>query len=168
MSTDSIAPMAPIANDDDWDDAPVVERSRRFEDAEMDITPMIDVTFLLLIFFMVTSTLDQQARVDLAVARNGQGVVERDSVIITVGAGGLDAAPVYLSDNTSENQLPDDLAVQGELIREAIRKAQRDQQKHRVLIMADRNVAHRDVSRVIKAASQVEGVSIHLAVHEEK
>lgn len=154
--------------DDEFDGAPTLRRPRTLNDAEMDITPMIDVTFLLLIFFMVTSTLDQQAQVDLAVARNGQGVVERDSVIITVGTGGMDSAPVFLSDNTAENRLPDDLELQDERIREAIRTAQREQQKRRVLIMADRNVAHRDVSRVIKSASQVEGVSIHLAVHEEK
>ena len=34
------------------DDQPVIRR-RQLDDSEMDITPMIDITFLLLIFFLV-------------------------------------------------------------------------------------------------------------------
>ena len=39
------------------DDAPYEKKIRSSEDADIDITPMIDVTFQLLIFFMVTSTM---------------------------------------------------------------------------------------------------------------
>ena len=35
-------------------------KKKKNEDADLDITPMIDVVFLLLIFFMVTSTMDDQ------------------------------------------------------------------------------------------------------------
>ena len=35
----------------------ISRRRKRVSDADFDITPMIDVTFLLLIFFMVTSTM---------------------------------------------------------------------------------------------------------------
>ena len=41
-------------------------RKRRFDDAEMDITPMIDITFLLLIFFLVASKMDEGATLDAA------------------------------------------------------------------------------------------------------
>ena len=41
-------------------------RPRRREDAEMDITPMIDIVFLLLIFFLVASKMDEAAAVRLA------------------------------------------------------------------------------------------------------
>lgn len=36
----------------------VLPRKKR-EDDEMDITPMIDITFLLLIFFIVCSTMEK-------------------------------------------------------------------------------------------------------------
>lgn len=39
------------------DDTPYQKKPRPPEDTEIDITPMIDVTFQLLIFFMVTSTM---------------------------------------------------------------------------------------------------------------
>ncbi len=146
-------------------DAPVGRGRKRREDVEMDITPMIDITFLLLIFFIVCSTPDQNTTFELAEARHGKGVSERESVFITISAESADPAPVYLSDGLSGDPLPDDPDEQKELIREAVEKG-RLELKENVLIKADRNVAHRDVARVVKAVSLVEGAKIHLAVLE--
>ncbi len=46
-------------------------RGKRSVDADLDITPMIDVTFLLLIFFMVTSTMQPIRDKDIPPAANG-------------------------------------------------------------------------------------------------
>ena len=144
---------------------PLVRKRDRGEDAEMDITPMIDITFLLLIFFIVCSTSDEKSSFELAEARHGKGVSERESVFITVSAESADPAPVYLADGIGGESLPNDPDEQSELIREAVEKGRRDL-KENVLIKADRNVAHRDVARVIKAVSAVDGAKIHLAVLE--
>jgi len=133
----------------------------------MDITPMIDITFLLLIFFLVCSTPDQQSAIELPSARHGKGVGEKDSVIITLSDEGIDSAPVYLADGKIPSaRLDDDPDQQRELIRLAIEEGRREEGKENVLIKADRNVASRDVARVIKAVSAVEGTKIHLAVLE--
>lgn len=50
--------------DDDEDDDPVLARQRRPEE-EMDMTPMVDVTFLLLIFFMVTAAFSLQKSIEM-------------------------------------------------------------------------------------------------------
>lgn len=144
---------------------PLVRKRARGEDVEMDITPMIDITFLLLIFFIVCSTSDEKSSFELAEARHGKGVSERESVFITVSAESSDPAPVYLSDGISGESLPSDPDQQRELIREAVETGRRDL-KENVLIKADKNVAHRDVARVIKAVSAVDGAKIHLAVLE--
>lgn len=159
--------MTAQATIDDGLEPPILPRKREVVDAEMDITPMIDCVFLLLIFFIVCSTMDKQSPIDLAKARHGKGVSERESIIISVGAGGVDAAPVYLADDISGTPLTGDFDAQRDAIRAAVQQQKRDDGKQDVLIKADRNVAHRDVARVIKAASQVEGISIHLAVIEE-
>jgi len=156
-ATESIAESEP--------ESPVICRRKRNDDIEIDITPMIDITFLLLIFFIVCSTPDQQASFELAEARYGKGVSERNSVFITISAESADPAPVYLADGVGGKSLPNDFDEQKKLIREAVEKGRRDE-KENVLIKADRNVAHRDVSRVIKAVSGVEGAKIHLAVLE--
>jgi biopolymer transport protein ExbD len=147
-------------------EAPVFSRKRELVDAEMDITPMIDCVFLLLIFFIVCSTMDQQSPIDLAKARHGKGVSERDSIIISVGSGGVDSAPVYLADDTTGESLSGTLEQQADAIRSAVERQKREEGKQEVLIKADRNVAHRDVSHVIKAVSQIDGINLHLAVFE--
>ncbi|MCP4817216.1 MAG: biopolymer transporter ExbD, partial [Planctomycetaceae bacterium] len=63
MATDTIAP----EEQDDHVAEPALRLGarRREEDVEMDITPMIDVTFLLLIFFLVASKMSADQAVAL-------------------------------------------------------------------------------------------------------
>lgn len=156
------------ADDADLDEPPILARAREQIDAEMDITPMIDCVFLLLIFFIVCSTMEQQSPIDLAEARHGRAVGERESIIISVLGGGVEQAPVYLADGPALDPLPNDEEVQREKILAYIEEEQRKEGKSDVLIKADKNVAHRDVARVIKAVSKVEGINIHLAVAESE
>ncbi|MEZ6068519.1 MAG: biopolymer transporter ExbD [Planctomycetaceae bacterium] len=46
---------------------------RAAEEDDLDITPMIDVTFLLLIFFMVTSTMEPEGGLKIRPRRTGWG-----------------------------------------------------------------------------------------------
>jgi len=150
----------------EFDDAPpMLKRRDRGDDVDMDITPMIDITFLLLIFFIVCSTPDQKHSFELAEARHGKGVSERESIFITVSAESADPAPVYLAEGLTGEPLTNDADEQKELIREAVEKGRLDL-KENVIIKADRNCAYRDVERVVKAVSAVEGAKIHLAVLE--
>jgi len=140
--------------------------SRNLEEADMDITPMIDLTFLLLIFFLVSSTPDKNTVVDLPPANHGVGVSQLNSVIFTIGMGGLNTAPVYAGDGrVPGTELSDDLGTRHKQIVEAVERGFRENRPN-IIIKADRNVAFREVSRVIKAASEVDGVKIHLAVLE--
>jgi len=158
-------------------DARVMLRTQsrlREKDFDMDITPMIDITFLLLIFFLVCSTPNAETAIDLPKARYGKGVGERNSVILTIGKeitldeNGNEHVPVYLADGKIEqSRLPDAYDQQADRIRTAVEQGKRDENKEYVLIKADRDVAQRQVARVIKAASKVEGMQIHLAVLEE-
>jgi len=152
---------------DDESVAPLVPPRRR-EEAEMDITPMIDVTFLLLIFFLVTSLPDQKTAIELPKADHGVGVSQLHSVIFTVAEGGLDAAPVYAADGrVPGTELSDDLNTRRKQIGELVGKGMREG-KSNVVIKGDKNVAYREVARVVKAVSQVKGVAIYLAVLESK
>ena len=141
-------------------------RQPRDDDAEMDITPMIDITFLMLIFFLVASTPDQQTAVQLPEANHGVSVSQLHSVLFTVGEGGLDYAPVYAADGKiPQFQLSDDLGERNRQIRAAVKKGFQDN-KSNVVIKADKTVAFREVARVIKEVSKIEGVKIHLAILE--
>jgi biopolymer transport protein ExbD len=152
----------------DADDAPLTFRRRAGNDAELDVTPMIDMVFLLLIFFLVTSQPDQQTSVDLPEAHYGVPVSQLDAVVFTIGEGSVRNAPVYAADGRiSGTELPEDASERREEIRRLVEKG-RGENKGSVMIKADKNVAHREVAAIIKAASQVEGVKIHLAVLEDE
>ena len=60
------------------------KRKRHPDDGELDITPMIDVTFLLMAFFVVVSNMDPQASVRLPVASYGDSVPEKNCVTLVV------------------------------------------------------------------------------------
>lgn len=60
------------------------KRKRNPDDGELDITPMIDITFLLLAFFVVASKMDPQAAIELPKASFGESVPEKAAVTLLV------------------------------------------------------------------------------------
>ena len=65
-------------------------------DDELDITPMIDIVFLLLAFFVVVSKMDPKPSVDLPIARYGKPVNEKDAVNLIVQYTGSEDANVIV------------------------------------------------------------------------
>ncbi len=147
--------------------APSLRPNRKPVDDEMDITPMIDITFLLLIFFLVASTPDKQTAIELPEAGSGSPVSQLTSVVFTLGDGGLDAAPLYQADGKLEEfRLSDESAKRKAEVKAAVDEGLTMENKTDAIIKADKSVKARDVGDVIKAISQVEGIKIHLAILE--
>ena len=90
-----------------------VQRPRtRGEEAEMDMTPMIDVTFQLLIFFMLTNHLANPAPIDVPEAVHGRGIdaAGRQAIILD------EQGRYYLGDSVSPaNSSPSLDALAGEV-----------------------------------------------------
>ena len=123
MSSVSTFDLIDDTSEENGDYGSLGTRQTRPDDAEMDITPMIDITFLMVIFFLVASTPDQQTAVQLPEANHGVSVSQLHSTLFTVGEGGLDYAPVYAADGKiPEFQLSDDLPERNRQIRTAVEK----------------------------------------------
>jgi biopolymer transport protein ExbD len=155
--------------DDLLDDEPVLPRRRLVEDSELDMTPMIDCVFLLLIFFTVTSRPDQATSVELPPARHGKGVSLQSSVIITMATReGNRPAAVYLADGTIGSPLSENPKEMEAAVVEAVERGVLREGKTGVLLKAARNVKHRDVSAVAKAVGRadVENVKLNIGVFE--
>lgn len=136
------------------------------ETPEMDITPLIDMTFLLLIFFLVCTTAALEGAVELPPARYGTAVGPADAVVITVAdRPGAKLPAVYLADGKKGSPLPDSLDAQEQAIVQAV-EAGMSRGKSIVLIKAERSVKEGEVVRIAMAASQVPGVKLHIAVME--
>src|SRR5210317_1383281 len=60
------------------------------DEPEVNLTPLIDVVFLLLIFFMVSTTFEQQSRIqiELPEATASPEELEEESIEIIIDAGG--------------------------------------------------------------------------------
>ncbi|MGI9456918.1 MAG: ExbD/TolR family protein [Aeoliella sp.] len=151
--------------DDDFIRPP---RPKRDDDVEMDITPMIDITFLLLIFFLVTSRPDETTSIHLPQAQHGGAVSQRFSTIFSVAEGGLDHAPVYEGDGkVPGNELPTDMEERNARVKEYIEAGLHDG-KTDVVIKGDRGISCGDVKGVLMAVSKVDGIGIHLAVFQAR
>jgi len=83
-------------------------RSRR-DQGGLDMTPLIDVVFLLLIFFLITSNYVQTRRpaipIEVPSARTGEGQSELRTAVVHIGRGGelfLDERPLESFDALAE------------------------------------------------------------------
>ena len=133
---------------------------------QLDMTPMIDCVFLLLIFFVLGAIPDWEKLVELPPARYGVAADPRQSVFITVAdRGGPGPARVYLADGKVGSPLPDHPQQQRAAIIQAVRTG-RHQGKTAVLLKAERSVRHAEVARIAQAASQVSNMKLYLAVLE--
>ncbi|MBL9159140.1 MAG: biopolymer transporter ExbD [Verrucomicrobiales bacterium] len=132
---------------------------KRFEaDTEdgipMDMSPMIDMTFLLLVFFMVAShliTVQIDRRVEPPTAKNAQ--VAKDAsgrVVVNVLADGT----VW---GQGEEELPTSEAIQ-DYVDQARVKNEANGIPTRLNLRADKNVDTRDIKKVVQAAGEA-GVS---------
>jgi biopolymer transport protein ExbD len=74
---DASASADPLAAAWDGADAPLNLRGRPVEDDGLDMTPMVDVTFLLLIFFMVTAAFALQKSIEVPTPDSSEGATAK-------------------------------------------------------------------------------------------
>ena len=164
-----------LASLTDEDSVSLPRRRARLE-GDLDITPMIDITFLLLIFFIVASRVQQSSTATLPPARYGAGVSTKTAAILTVVPGPGEHAHVYKGDTVADTARVSatDLTDQEREIADYIEQQFAGDPpdvtpKEHVLIKAARDVRSREVSRVARAAARADtskAIQMHFAVRE--
>jgi biopolymer transport protein ExbD len=132
-------------------------RQRRIEEPEISLTPLIDVVFLLLIFFMVSTTFikDTEIRIDLPEATASPQEQERSTVNVVIDLEGRYFVDGRLLVNRQVGTL-----------REALEQAVGDRQGVTVLISADAQTAHQAVITAMDAARQAGILHVSLATRD--
>ena len=151
-------------SDEDAADArsPVrLRRQRSYEEAAMEMAPMIDVTFLLLIFFMLTNSLANPAAMEVPEAVHGRGVTLEGQQLILVDENGQ----YYLGDAASQQSATDSLDA---LVNEVEQNARAANRTLEVIVSAHRDVKHRFVRELVEGLSAVEALGPILIGVEEK
>lgn len=121
-------------------------KPRRREEPDVSLTPLIDVVFLLLIFFMVTTTFRKEGEFDVSLpeANNTATVREEQNISVVI-----DAAGFY---QVNDVRLPDRRL---ETLASALKSAVGDDLEQAVMIRGDAITPHQAIVRVLDAASQL-------------
>jgi biopolymer transport protein ExbD len=133
--------------------------NRSDERVDVNLTPLIDVVFLLLIFFMVSTTFDRHAKLKVelpeASAKTEQQLED----------------PVVLSIDAKGNYFIDDRQVvntQLETLKIALQKTVADKKDVSLVLRADAKTPHQSVVRAMDAASQLGLTRLSIATIESK
>ncbi len=121
-------------------------------DGEFDITPMIDVVLLLLIFFMVSARMAPQNTAKLPKAKFGEFASMHDAVVIIVKSSGFDAATVS---TPAGKKFSNDQDEQTAEIAEYVEFSLQDPTKKFVLIQGEPTVLTSEIVRIQNAIGSV-------------
>jgi len=149
------------------EDEPLFKGHRPHLEANFDITAMIDLVFMLNIFFLVTTVVAAQAELDLPVVRHCVPTDPDDSVILSLIAQDPGSVTVFISDGARPEGITDK-DEQEKAVANSVAEALRSG-KHVVLLKAERSVKLRDVKRIGAAAMRdIVGMELRMAVIERE
>ena len=132
-------------------------RRQRLDDVNINLTPLIDVVFLLLIFFMVSTTFtrETQLSVDLPEAQGVPREVQQEEIEILIDEGGRYRVNGQgLVDNRMRT------------LQAAIYKISAGDTTMPMIITADAQAAHQDVVRAMDAAGQMGFVHMSITTRQ--
>ena len=127
----------------------------RFEEEEssVDITPMLDVVFIMLIFFIVTATFIKEAGIDVDKPSAATAIVqEKASILIAIDA----------DNNVWINRRQVDLRS----VRSIVERLHAENPKGTVVIQADRESKNDTLVQVMDASRRAGAFDIALAAHD--
>lgn len=155
------------------DSQPLLRRRREANaDNEMDMTPMVDVTFLLLIFFTITAAFALQKSLEVPPSTDDETAqaqtvedLEKDSIVVRV-----DGDNVYW---IGSPMWPDEQRAPSETdMRAKVRQARQGDDSHgrgptKMLVQANGDATHERVVAALDAGSAVGMEEIRLMTYEE-
>ncbi|MDX1432505.1 MAG: biopolymer transporter ExbD [Gammaproteobacteria bacterium] len=124
------------------------------EPVDINLTPLIDVVFLLLIFFMVSTTFnrDSELSIELPAASAEASQRKPDSIEVAIDARGR----FYVNGRQLLN-------TQSKTLRQALRAAAGDNDSPPIIISADANTPHQAVVKIMDAARELGFVRLTFA-----
>jgi len=132
-------------------------RRARAEEPDVNLTPLIDVVFILLIFFMVSTTFQRESEIKIELPEASAEPVdsERDTLEILIDADGR----YFLGGRQVVNT---ELAT----LKQAIGKWLGERKEVPVVIRADRRTPYEAVVRAMDATAQLGLVQMSLATSQ--
>ena len=127
------------------------------DDLDVNITPLIDIVFLLLIFFMVSTTFERESEIDITLpeATIDAGKEVSDVIEITIGA---DGSFFINGKRVINNQVA--------TLKQALLKVANGREDPPIIISADAKATHQSVVSVMDAARQLGFIHLSFATSQ--
>lgn len=132
-------------------------RRSRSEEPDVNLTPLIDVVFILLIFFMVSTTFQRESEIKIELPEASAEPVEAEKDVLEIV---VDADGRYFIDE--QQVVNTELAT----LKKAIARFMGDRKELPVVIRADRRTPYEAVVRAMDATSQLGLVQMSLATSQ--
>ena len=127
------------------------------DEPELNLTPLIDVVFILLIFFMVSTTFQKESEIKIELPEASADAVEEKKDVLELV---IDAEGRYFID---QQQV---VNTELETLQKAISKFLGDRTGIPVVIRADRRTPYESVVRAMDAVSRLGLVQMSLATSQ--
>jgi len=126
---------------------------------KLNMTSLIDVVFLLLIFFMVTTTFEKQAKLKIVLPEATEKVQTqaKEQLIISIS----DKGAIYINNNELVNSKYESIAA-------SLKNLLKGEEKPPVILRADANAAHKYVVTVMDVLADLDFKSVSIATTPSK
>jgi len=133
-----------------------LQRHKR-DDLDVNITPLIDIVFLLLIFFMVSTTFERESEIDITLpeATIDAPKETNEPIEITIGADGT----YFINGKRVVNK-------QVATLKQALLKVANGREDPPIIVSADKNTTHQSFVNVMDAARQLGFIHISIATSQ--
>ncbi len=137
----------------------MIWKSRSSEYPQVDLTPLIDVVFLLLIFFMVSTTFNRETKISVDLPEATGEKLKVEKVVIEIS---IDSQGRYF---INQQLVTDNRVI---TLKRAIRSALKEGAEPQVIISGDKGASYEAAIRAMDAARQLGLTNINLATKQTK
>jgi biopolymer transport protein ExbD len=132
-------------------------QQHRSEDLDVNITPLIDIVFLLLIFFMVSTTFERESEIDVTLPQAAIDAPQEQNEVIEIVISSQ--GEFYVNGKRVINK-------QVSTLKQALLKVANGREDPPIIISADAKATHQSVVTVMDAARQLGFVHLSFATSQ--
>lgn len=132
-------------------------RTKRDNDLDINITPLIDVVFLLLIFFMISTTFQRESEITIELPESSGDIAETEKKVIEISID--NQGNYFVNQRRIKNS---DIKT----LKKAISITRGDVKEPKLIISADKLTPHQSVVRAMDAARQLGLVHLTFATKQ--
>lgn len=122
------------------------QHNRRVDDPQINLTPLIDVVFLLLIFFMVSTTFTRESEITIDLPEASGEPLTTEKFVVEIS---IDGQGRYF---INQQRVID---TQASTLKRALRLVIKNKSELQLIISADKNTPHQAVITAMDAARQL-------------